>query len=161
MKEETIAILASPKEYAYHINQVASISVDNLHIIRKQFSVKSPYKLESIPMYKVERGEHKSGLAPLRIAAGILVLGLLAGITFYFGLYWERLEPGTRIQVGLFGLAIIYGLKWAFMSRRHELTFHLQGGDRVRWRSRSGDFKYKQRAVENVIAHFRGRGLIQ
>jgi hypothetical protein len=90
----------------------------------------------------------------------LLVLLLLAGIMYYLGVYWNRLEPGTTIRVGLLGLAGLYGLKWAFMSRHHKFKFHLHDGSRIIWRSRSGDFKYKQRAVDHVLEHLRGRGLL-
>lgn len=160
MEEETVAVLTSPDEYAYHIGQLASVGTDTLRVVRKQFSIKSPYVIEQVPVSNVSRAEYKAGLAPLRIAAGLMLLSLLGGIAYYLGVYWESLEPGTSIRVGLLGLAGLYGLKWAFMSRRHEFTFHLHDGGRIRWRSRSGDFKYKQRAVGNVLEHLRGRGLV-
>ena len=112
-------------------------------------------------------------MAPLRAGAifleinvsekpgrSVLVLLLLVGIFYYLGVYWDSLEPGTTIRVGLLGLAGIYGLKWAFMSRRHQLTFHLHDGSRVRWRSRSGDFKYKERVASRAVEHLRELGLL-
>jgi hypothetical protein len=158
-EEETVAVLTSADDYAYHIGQVASVGTRTLKVVRKQLSIKSPYTIAEVPMSGVSRAEYKSGLAPLRIVAGVLLLALLAGIAYYLVVYWQGLEPGTTIRVGLLGLAGVYGLKWAFLSRRHEFVFHLQDGGRVRWRSRSGDFKYKQRAVGHVLDHLRGLGL--
>ena len=159
-EEQTFAIFALPDDYAYHIGQVASIGSDGLRVVRKQLSITTPYRIEVVPASNIERVEYKSGLAMVRIVAGVLVLLLLIGIFYYLGVYWDRLEPGTTIRVGLLGLAGIYGLKWAFMSRRHQLTFHLRDGSRLRWRSRSGDFKYKERVVGRAVDHLRELGLL-
>lgn len=159
-EEQIFAIFAMSDEYAYHIGQVASIGSDGLRVVRKQLSIKTPYRIEVVPASSIERAEYESGLAVARIVAGVLVLLLLAGILYYLGVYWDRLEPGTTIRVGLLGLAGIYGLKWAFMSRRHQLTFHLRDGSRLRWRSRSGDFKYKERAAGRAVEHLIGLGLL-
>lgn len=160
MEEESIAILTSPAEYAYHIGEVGSVGALSLKVIRRQFSVKEPYKLEIIPMADVSKAEYRHGLAPLRIGAGVLLLALLCVIFYFVGVYWENLEPGTRVPIGLLGLAGLYGLKWAFMSRRHRFVFHLLNGNKIGWKSSSGDFKYKQRAVDHVLKYLRGRGLI-
>jgi hypothetical protein len=159
-EEQTFAIFALPEDYAYHIGQVVSIGSDGLRVVRKQLSIKSPYRIEVVPASSISRVEYESGLAATRIVAGVLVLLLLAGIFYYLGVYWDSLEPGTTIRVGLLGLAGIYGLKWAFMSRRHQLTFHLRDGSRVRWRSRSGDFKYKERVASRAVEHLRELGLL-
>src|SRR5262245_34588157 len=151
MEEETIAILASPDEYAYHIGKVASVGTDSLRVVRKKFSISTPYVLEMIPMSQVSRAAYKSGLAPVRMGAGVLLLTLLVGIACYLGIYWDRLPPDTAVRVGLLGLAGAYGLNWAFRSRRHQFVFHLQDGGRIGWHSRSGDFRYKQRAVDHVL----------
>jgi hypothetical protein len=160
MEEELVAILTSPEEYAYHIGQVGSVGTEKLRVVRKQLSLKMPYMIELVPLTEVAHAEYKSGLAPFRILAGVALLALLAGIVYYLGVYWDRLEPGTSIRVGLLGLGAVYGLNWAFMSRRHEFIFHLRDGGKIRWRSRSGDFKYKVRAVERVLDHLRARGLL-
>lgn len=159
-EEQTFAIFALPEDYTYHIGQVVSIGADGLRVVRKQLSIQSPYKIEVVPVSSISRVEYESGLAATRIVAGVLVLLLLAGIFYYLGVYWDSLEPGTTIRVGLLGLAGIYGLKWAFMSRRHQLTFHLRDGSRVRWRSRSGDFKYKERVAGRAVEHLRELGLL-
>ena len=152
---QTFAIFASPEDYAYHIGQVASIGSDGLRVVRKQLSIKSPYKIEVVPESSISRVEYEAGLVATRIVVGVLVLLLLTCIFYYLTVYWDRLEPGTTIRVGLLGLAGVYGLKWAFMSRRHQLTFHLRDGRRIRWRSRSGDFKYKERVAGHAMEHLR------
>lgn len=158
MEEETVAVLALPNEYAYYIGQVASVSTDTLKMVRKQFSIKTPYTLKAVPVSKVARVEYKTGLVPLRIVAGLLLLALLGGIAYYICM--GSLEDGTRIRVGLLCLAGVYGCRWAFMSRRHKFIFHLRDGSRIGWHSRSGDFKCKQRAVSLLQEYLRGRGLL-
>ena len=160
MKEESIARLTSPEDYAYHIGEVASVGTHSLQVVRRQFSVKEPYKLESFPTTGISRAEYKAGLAPLRIIAGILLLALLLGIAYFLTTSWSRLEAGTTVRVGLLALAGAYGLRWAFMSRRHQLTFHMHDGKRIGWCSRAGDFKYKERAVAHVLEYLRAQGLL-
>ncbi len=159
VEEEVVGVLSSPEEYAYHINQVASLGTENIRVLRKKLSLKEPYFLEKLPLKNCTRIEYKNGLAPFRIVAGVLLTLLLLGIFYYIGVYWDSLEDGTVIKVGLLGLAFTYGLKWAFMSRRHELFFHLDDGSVLSWQSRSGDFNYKQRVVENVIEHLKTLGV--
>jgi hypothetical protein len=157
-EEDIVSILTSPEDYAYHINQVASLSTASIRVLKKQVSLKAPYVIEKIPMRDCVRAEYKFGLAPFRILAGVLLTSLMLGIFFYLGFYWSSLEPGTTVKVGLLSLALIYGLKWAFMSKRHELIFHLNNGKTLSWKSRSGEFKLKQRAVDNVIQYFKISG---
>ena len=157
MEEETIARLTTPDEYAYHIGQVASVGAATLKVVRKQFSIREPYTLEMIPMSGISHVAYTKGRAPVRMVLGVLLLALLAGMVYFLVVYWDRLE--TRdYGWSLLGLAGVYGLRWAFMSRRHELIFHLNDGGRLIWRSRSGDFKLKERAVDHVVNHFRARG---
>ena len=160
MEEETIAILTSPEEYAYHIGEVASVGTHHLRVIRRKFSIQTPYQIEHVPMAHISRAEYKQGLAPFRIGAGGVPIALLCAIFHYIGVYWDSLQPGTKVPVGMLGLAGLYGLRWAFMSRLHALTFHLHSGGKIRWKSRSGDFKYKDRAVGPVFQHLRRTGLL-
>lgn len=160
MEEESIAILTPPADYSHHIGEVASVGAHSLKVIRRKLSLKEPYRLERVPLSAVSRAEYKNALDPFRIVAGILLIALLCGIFYFMGIYWDSLEPGTRVPVGLLGLAGLYGLRWAFMSRRHKFVFRLHNGSRIRWKSSPGDFKYKQRAVEHVVQFLRGKGLV-
>jgi hypothetical protein len=158
MEEQLIAIFASPEDYAYHVGQVVAVGEQNLRVVRKQLSFTAPYRIELVPVSAVSNVEYRSGLVPARIVAGSLLLALLAAIFVYLGVYWDRLEPGTPIRVGLLSLAVIYGLRWAFMSRRHQFRFLLRDGSRLKWSSRSGDYKYKIRVVERVREYIREHG---
>jgi hypothetical protein len=158
-EEEVVSVLVSADEYAYHINQVASVGADSLRVLRKRLSIKTPYTIESISISSCTRVDYAARLSPFRIAVGVLLIALILGIFYYIGVYWSQLESGTSIRVGLLVLALLYGLKWAFMSRHHRVVFHLRDGTRLGWRSRPGDFKYKERAVSNLMAHLKTRGL--
>jgi hypothetical protein len=158
-EDEIVAVLTLDNQYAYHINQLASVGTENLRVLRRNFSASAPYKFELVPLASCVRVEYKSGLAPFRIVAGVLLVTLMLAIFYFMGVYWDDLPPGMTIKVGLLGMALVYGLKWAFMSRRHVLALHLQDGTSIRWQSRSGDFKYKQRAVDKILDFLRARGL--
>lgn len=151
---ETFAMFTLPEDYAHHIGQVASMGSNGLRVVRRNLSLSTPYKIDIVPWDRVSHVDYDARLSPLRIGIGILVLLLLACILYYLAVYWNELQPGTTIRVGLLALAVVYGLRWAFMSRRHRLTFHLHDGSRLKWMSRSGDFKYKtgaaQRGVERL-----------
>jgi len=159
MEEETIARLTLTDEYAYHIGQIASVTTTALKVVKKQLSFKEPYTLEIIPASAIARVDYKKGLVPLRIVFGALLLMLLAGIAYYAMIYWDRLELPRSVKITPFVLAGIYGMSLVFMSRQHKLIFDLHDGRRVIWRSRSGDFKIKEKAVSNVLKYFRTRGL--
>lgn len=152
--EEIVAVLASPGEYAYHINQVSSVGTHNIRVVRKKLSLKTPYILEHIPVGDCTRVAYQSALSPFRIVAGLALTTLMLGIFYFLGMYWTSLEPGTTIRIGLLFLALVYGLKWAFLSRHHRIDFYLKDGSRLVWRSRPGDFKLRQRGASNVVEYF-------
>lgn len=151
---QTFAVFALPEDYAHHIGEVASIGSDGLRVVRRQISISAPYRIEVLPFSEVSRVEYENKLAPARIVVGVVVLLLLACALYGLAVYWDDLAPGTSVRYGLFALAVAYGLNWTFKSRSHRFTFHLCNGKRVKWRSRSGDFKYKtgvtSRAVERL-----------
>ncbi|MFZ6845899.1 hypothetical protein [Undibacterium sp. RuTC16W] len=159
MHEEVVAIFVSPEKYAYHINQVVSISTDYFRVLRKRFSIKMPYEIEEIPITNCTQIDYQSRLSPVRIFFGILLVALMLTIFYLIGVYGAHLEQGTSIRIGLLALALITGLKWAFMSRQHQVSFLLNDGTRLHWCSRSGDFKYKERAVSRLFEHLETRGL--
>ena len=90
-EEEVITVFVPPSDYAYHINQVASVSTDHFRVIRKKFSVKTPYVFEEIPIDRCTRIDYLPGLAPTRIVLGVLLTGLMLAIFYYLGVYWTQL----------------------------------------------------------------------
>jgi hypothetical protein len=158
-EEENVAILVPLDDYAHHINQVVSVGTGSLRVLKRKLSLSTPYRIDLTSIENCKAVEYKSGLSVFHIGAGVLLIALILGVFTLIGVYWSRLEPGTRIQVGLLALAFAYGTRWAFMSKHHRLVFNLRDGSKLQWRSRSGDFKYRERAVEKVLEHVRNRGL--
>ncbi len=159
LEEEIVTVFVIPEDYAYHKNQVASVSTQHIRIIRKKFSFSTPYALEEIPIAACGRIDYVERLSPVRIVFGVLLVTLMLTIFYLIGIYGSQLEAGTTVRVGLLGLALVAGLRWTFMSRQHHMIFHLNDGSRLLWRSRSGDFKYKEWAVNKLLEHFKALGL--
>lgn len=76
------------------------------------------------------------------------------------GVYWNDLEPGTRLPVGLVGLGGIYGARVAFGGRRHNITVRLQDGSTLKWSSKSGEHKLMAPAVSRFIELCQSKGLM-
>ena len=157
--EEIVTVFVSPEDYAYHINQVASVSTGNLRIIRKKFSMNTPYVLEEVAIARCGRIEYAAKLSPVRIALGTLLVALMLAIFYFINDYAEQMESGPSVRFGLLAIALAVGVRWMFMSRQHHMTFHLKDDSRLRWRSRPGDFKYKEWAVNKLREHFKTTGL--
>jgi hypothetical protein len=157
--EETIATLVAPEDYAYHTNQVATVGSESLRILRKKVSVTTPYVLETVPMLGCRRVDYQFGLSWPRIVAGTLLVVLLLCIIFFIGVYWSSFQAGQSIPVGALLIALIFGLRWAFLSKSHRLIFSMHDGTRYVWRSRPGEFKGMERAVSNVLEFAGRRGL--
>lgn len=158
-EEELVAGLVLNDDYAHHIGQVVSVGTETLRVLKKQFSITTPYRIDTVPLKTCVGLRYESGSSVFHIIAGALLVVLMLAIAYFLIIYWSRLEPGTRVQVGLLTLAFAYGLRWAFMSKHHRLVFNLRDGARLHWRSRSGDFKYRERAVEKVIEYMRSIGV--
>jgi hypothetical protein len=86
---------------------------------------------------------------------------LIAAIGLGLYLYWDALEPSTRVPAGAVALAFFAGLKWVFAARHHRLKFVMTDGRVLRWKSRSGDFVTKQGAVDKVPAFGRSYGRVK
>jgi hypothetical protein len=155
LDEEIVTVFVSPEDYPYHINQVASVSTGHLRIIRKKFSMSTPYVLEEVAIASCGRIEYAAKLSPVRIVLGTLLVALMLAIFYFVYAYAEQMESGTSVPVGLLAIALVAGVRWMFMSRQHHMIFHLKEGSRLRWRSRPGDFKYKEWAVNKLREHFK------
>lgn len=153
LDEEIVTVFVAPEDYTYHINQVASVSTGHLRIIRKKFSITTPYVLEEVPIASCGRIEYVAKLSPVRIVLGTLLVTLMLAIFYLIDAYAEQLEAGTTVRFGLLAFALVIGVRWMFMSRQHHMIFHLKEGSRLRWRSRPGDFKYKEWAVDKLLEH--------
>lgn len=157
---KTIATFVSPDEYAHHINQVAAVTDETIRILRRNLSLRTPYKFEEVAIDDCVRIEYSSAISALKIGFGVLLLLLILAIFYYLNYYWSSFESGQTFRVGALVLAMGYGVRWAFMPRSHYLAFVMKDGKRYKWRSRSGEFKCNERAVANLLEFAKVRGLV-
>ncbi|MBL4634164.1 MAG: hypothetical protein JKY56_09840, partial [Kofleriaceae bacterium] len=94
------------------------------------------------------------------IAGGFLVL-LIAAIAYLLAAMWDDLTPGLQIPVGAMAVGAGVGLRWTFMSRRHKFVFEMKDGIKLKWRSRSGDFKYKVGQANKIVTFAKEAGLLR
>ena len=118
-QEDDIAIFTSPSDYAYHINEVVSVGTDSLRVLRRKFSMSTPYGIERINIADCSRLTYRSTLSLVRIVFGVLLVALILAIFYFLAYYWASFDSGQTFRVGLLALGLVYGLRWAFMSRSH------------------------------------------
>jgi len=155
-----VATLQFPDEYRYHLNQVAGLSSHYIIFLKRKFGPMALGELVKIPMEQCTSIEYRDR-RPIHVLLIGVLLSIAALISLAFFIWnWDSLAAGTTVPVGglLVGAAI--GMRWAFGARRHELTFALKGRSNVKWRSRSGDFKYKVGSVGKVLEFARARDLL-
>jgi hypothetical protein len=98
---------------------------------------------------------------PLGMLFGALLIAVAVLVVYALTVYWDRLQPGTRIPIGAVALVGLYGIRMLFRARRHRLVFVLTDERRLAWQSKSGDYNYKQVSVDKVVAFARSKGLLQ
>jgi len=158
--EESVAILLHPDEYLKHIGEVASLTTGRLRFVKRKFVSKAGWEIVDVPLADCTAIVYKDERPLLKVVLGILLTVLAAFIFYMIFIYWDRLDPGTRIPVGALGLATLYGLGWAFRSRRHRLSFSLKDGRTLVWKSATGDYKYKVVSARKVVEFARSTGLL-
>ena len=124
--EEFVATLVHPDEYLNHLNQVASLTTRNIRFIKRKFASRAGCELVEFPLSDCVRIVYNDERPLFKLVSGVLLVLLISFISYMVIIYWDRLEPGTRIPIGLLGFAAIYGVRWAFGSRRHRIVFILK-----------------------------------
>lgn len=157
--EETVATLIHPDEYAHHFNQIAKLTTKNIIFLKRKFVSKSGWELISFPIRDCVSIIHKDERPIFTIISGVMLILLIGFIAFM--IYLGSIEPGTRIKIGLLGLAVICGFRWAFGSRRHKIIINLKDNTELIWKSRSGDYKYKIASTKNVTDFAKSVGLLR
>ena len=159
---EVIAILVAPAEYLRHVNEVASVTTLHIRVLKKKnWTIGSdPYHLIEHRIADCERLDYEDRRSVARIVFGSVLAVLICVIFVLLGIYWDSLQPGSRIPVGFLALAFFIGLRWVFGSRVHRLVFLMRDGARLSWKSRAGEFHDMQRAVDNILAFAKSRGLL-
>jgi hypothetical protein len=159
-KEQSVATLVFPTEYIRHLNSVAGLTTQNVVFLKRKFVSKEGWELIKYPLSDCSGIEYKEDLPLLKIVFGALLLFLVAFILVMLVIYWDDLEPGTRVPVGLVGLAGIYGARAAFGGRRHCITVTLKDGSKLAWKSKSGERKLMAPIVERVVEFSKEAGLL-
>ncbi len=158
-EEEYVATLIYPDDYLYNLNQVAGLTAKNIIFLKRKFISKSGFELIRYPISDCQSVRYQQKRSILRIVSGALVVLLICFIFYIIVAHSEDLA-GMRIKLGLFGIALIAGLRWIFGSRGHKLEFMLRDNIRLIWKSRAGDFENKMPAVNNVINFAKSKGIL-
>jgi hypothetical protein len=158
---QSVATLVFPQDYLRQLNSVASVTTQNIVHLKRKFISKSGWELVPIPLSEFTAIEYRRELAFARVAFGILLVALMLLILVMLAIYWNDLEPRTRVPVGAIAIAGIYGIRLAFGVRCHRFIFVRSDGSKLGWKSRSGDDKLMQPLVDKLIAFARSRGLMR
>lgn len=160
-QEELVATLLFPDEYRRQLNQVAGLTSRRIDFLKSKFGSISGSEIIQIPLEQCTFIAYSDRRPSHIIVAGVL-LSLAASLSLYvMATNWAAMGPDGRIPVGALFIATIFGLKMVFGAHRHELTSGVNGRSRIRWRSRPGEFKYKQTSVDKVLEFARARGLLR
>jgi hypothetical protein len=158
--EESVAILLHPDEYLKHLGEVASVTRGHIRLVKRKFVSKVGWEVVDVPLADCTAITYKDERPLFKVFLGVLLTVLTTFIFCMVFIYWDRLDPGTRVPVGALGLATLYGLGWAFRSRRHRLSFLLRDGRTLEWKSASGDYKYKAVSARRTVEFARSTGLL-
>jgi hypothetical protein len=157
---EFVATLVESDEYIRHLNQVCGLTTRGILFVKRKFVSRHGGEIVIYPVTSCTGIFYKDSRSPILMFFGVALACLIAFIFYMMIANWDSLEPGTRIPVGALGLAMIYGMRWIFGARRHELIFTLQDSTCLRWKSRPGDYKYKKGSVDKVVDFARSKGLL-
>lgn len=160
-QEEFVATLLFPDEYRRQLNQVAGLTSRRIDFLKSKFGSMSGGELVQIPIEQCSSIAY-SDRRPVHIIVAGVFLSLTAPLSLYImAANWDAMGSDGRIPIGALFVATLFGLKMAFGARRHELTFSMKGRSSLKWRSRPGDFKYKQPSVDKIVEFARAKGLLR
>ena len=161
VREEYIATLLHPEEYRRNFNRVASLTSQHLTFLSRKFFSGAGWELVKYPMTECRGVSYHDERPLLGMVFGAVLIAVAVLVVYGLAVYWDRLDPGTRIPIGAVSLVGIYGIRMLFRARRHRLVFFLTDERRLTWQSRSGDYKYKQVSVDKVVTFARSKGLLR
>ncbi|MES2875692.1 MAG: hypothetical protein V4708_18345 [Bacteroidota bacterium] len=157
--EKSVTTLVTPQEYKHHLNEVLGVTTERIFFLKRKFfsgagSEMLEYSLDDCSSIIVMDEK------PLiKVILGTLLVFLMLFIFYCIYIYWSDFEPGTRIYIGMFGLALFYGFTWMLGARRHRIVFTLCDGTKLTWKSSSGDFNIKSENVARVVELAKSKGL--
>jgi hypothetical protein len=160
VSEESVAILLHQDDHLRHLGEVASVTTRHVRVVQRKFVSKAGWEIVDIPLADCIAVTYKDERPLFKIFLGVLLTVLTIFIFYMIYVYWDRLDPGTKIPIGALGFATVYGLSWAFRSRRHRLVFSFKDGRTLKWKSASGDYKYKVASARKVVEFARSAGLL-
>jgi hypothetical protein len=149
-----------PNEYSHHLNQVAGLSTKHITFLERIFLSKAGHKLTNYPIADCVSITYKDERPVASIIFGVLLISLMAFVGYMVVKYWDSLTPGTRVPAGLLFLALIYGLRSTFLSRRHRLIFAMSNGSKLTWKTRPGDYKYKEASAAKAVEFAKSIGIL-
>ncbi|MFZ6642272.1 hypothetical protein ACO0LL_21295 [Undibacterium sp. TC4M20W] len=157
-QDEYIASLLTAQEYAKRHGQVAWLSSKQISIV-KLAPIKGTYELVPYQLSDCTRVTYKRDWHLLKLVSGILLVSLILFIFYMLGNY--GVASNTTVHVGLLALALGYGVRWTWGSRRHSLLFEMKDGSKLRWKSGVGEFAVKRISVDKVRDFAYARGLLK
>jgi hypothetical protein len=158
-KETVVVTLIFPNGYAHQLNEVASVTTRNVVFLKRKLLSSSGSELVKYPLTEVANVDYRETRPILRLIFGALLTALILFIFVMIYVYWDRLEPGTRIYVGLFAIAGFYGVRLLTDSRISRLTFRMRDGSKLAWKSKPGDFKIMRDSALRILDFAKQRGL--
>lgn len=158
-KETVVVTLIFPNGYVHQLNEVASVTTQNVVFLKRKLLSSSGSELIKFPLTEVASVEYQETRPILRLIFGALLTALILFIFVMIYVYWDSLEPGTRIYVGLFALAGFYGVRLLTDSRISRLTFLMRDGSKLKWKSKPGDFKLMRESALRIMEFAKQRRL--
>jgi hypothetical protein len=159
-EDKFVTTLIFPNEYTRHFNQVAGLTTRNIVFLKRKFVSKAGYELVSYPLADCVNVTYKDERPIGSIVFGALLLIVLAVIAYGLYEYWDSLPSETRIPVGLLLLGPVIAFRWVFSARRHRLIFTMRDGSKLTWKTRAGDYKYKEAGAAKAVELAKSLGIL-
>lgn len=159
--EAAVATLIQQNEYMHHLNEVLGLSTENIFFLKRKFVSGSGFEIVKYDVDACKKITVTTEFPLIKIFFGVLLMSLIIFIFYSVYQYWDSLEPGTRVYVGMFCLAFFYGFTWVFGAKRHRVSFTLNNGKVLSWKSSSGDFDMKIHEVNKIIEFAKRKEMLE
>jgi hypothetical protein len=159
-EEQLITTLLFPNECVRHLNQMSGLTTCNIVYLKRKFLSKSGYELVTYPLTECDRITYYDERPLLSLILGALPVLTVGVVGYGVFKYWDELSPATRIPVGVLFLVSLYGFRAIFLARRYRVVFSLRDGSKLLWKTRAGDYKYKEANVSKVVELAKSRGIL-
>lgn len=150
-KDEHIATLVYPDEYAKNVSQIASVSSQMLIYVKRRELAMTPFDLLYFSMDECSTISYQVKWAIISMIFGAALIALVIFIML------SDVQAGTSVPVGALAVALIFGGILLKNPKRHCITFVVSGKN-FQWKSKAGDFKYKLVSVQKVVDFAKASG---